>query len=160
MPIFASLVCGFVFGWGLTISGMIQPAKVLGFLDVFGISSGTWDPSLAVVMAAGLAVSGLGYALAQRRPPLLTRESELVEKKNIDRPLISGAILFGIGWGLVGLCPGPAIANLATMSGVVIVFVVAMAVGMLIYDLWQSRSTALAANGLDRGQAQVPSVDG
>ncbi len=76
MAIFASLVCGFVFGWGLTISGMIQPAKVLGFLDVFGISSGTWDPSLAVVMAAGLAVSGIGYALAQRRPPLLARESE------------------------------------------------------------------------------------
>ncbi len=160
MPILASLLCGFVFGWGLTISGMTQPAKVLGFLDVFGIPGGTWDPSLAVVMATGLAVSGIGYALAKRRPPLLTRESELLEKKNIDRPLISGAILFGIGWGLVGLCPGPAIANLATVSESVIVFVVAMAVGMLIYDLWQSRSTVLAANGLDRGQAQAPTADG
>ncbi len=160
MPIVASLLCGFVFGWGLTISGMIQPTKVLGFLDVLGIPSGAWDPSLAVVMAAGLAVSGIGYALAKQRPPLLARDSELVEKKDIDRPLISGAILFGIGWGLVGLCPGPAIANLATLSGSVIVFVVAMAVGMLIYDLWQSRSATLAANGLGRGQAQTPSADG
>jgi uncharacterized protein len=160
MPILASLVCGFVFGWGLTISGMIQPAKVLGFLDVFGIPGGTWDPSLAVVMAAGLAVSGIGYALAKRRPPLFADKSLWPTKQDIDRPLISGALLFGIGWGLVGLCPGPAIANLATLSGPVIVFVVAMAVGMLIYDLWQSRGSALAEHGLTPGAAPAQSADG
>jgi uncharacterized protein len=160
MPILASLVCGFVFGWGLTISGMIQPAKVLGFLDVFGIPSGTWDPSLAVVMAAGLAVSGIGYALAQRRPPLLADKSLWPTKRDIDRPLIAGAILFGIGWGLVGLCPGPAIANLATLSGSVIVFVAAMAVGMLAHDLWQSRSTALTEHGLTQGTGPAQSADG
>ncbi len=160
MPILASLVCGFVFGWGLTISGMIQPAKVLGFLDVFGIPSGTWDPSLAVVMAAGLAVSGVGYALAQRRPPLFADKSLWPTKRDIDRPLISGAILFGIGWGLVGLCPGPAIANLATLSGSVIVFVAAMAVGMVAHDFWQSRGTALAEHGLTQAAAPAQSADG
>jgi len=75
MRIFASLLCGFVFGCGLTVSGMIQPAKVLGFLDVFGIRSGDWDPSLAVVMAAGLAVASIGYALVRRRSPLFEKES-------------------------------------------------------------------------------------
>ncbi len=160
MPILASLVCGFVFGWGLTISGMIQPAKVLGFLDIFGIPSGAWDPSLAVVMAAGLAVTGIGYVLAQRRPPLFAKQSLWPTRKDIDRPLISGALLFGIGWGLVGLCPGPAIANLATLSDSVIVFVIAMAIGMLAYDLWQTRSAALAEHGLAGGAARVTSADG
>ncbi len=75
MPIFASFVCGLVFGCGLTVSGMIQPAKVLGFLDVFGIPSGSWDPSLAVVMAAGLTVASIGYALVRRRPPLFEKKS-------------------------------------------------------------------------------------
>jgi uncharacterized membrane protein YedE/YeeE len=160
MPILASLVCGYIFGWGLTISGMIQPAKVLGFLDVLGIRGGAWDPSLAVVMAAGLAVAGIGYALARRRPPLFAKESLWPTNRKIDRPLIAGALLFGIGWGLVGLCPGPAIANLATLSGPVIVFGVAMAIGMLAHDLWQSRSNALAVHGLERGAAHAPSADG
>jgi uncharacterized membrane protein YedE/YeeE len=115
MPVLASLICGFVFGWGLTISGMIQPTKVLAFLDVFGISSGAWDPSLAVVMAAGLTVAGIGYKLARRRPPLFEKESLWPAKKEIDRSLLSGAVLFGVGWGLVGLCPGPAVTNLATL---------------------------------------------
>jgi uncharacterized membrane protein YedE/YeeE len=160
MPILASLVCGYVFGWGLTISGMIQPAKVLGFLDVFGIPSGTWDPSLAVVMAAGLVVAGIGYALARRQPPLFAAKSLWPTRQDIDRPLIAGAALFGIGWGLVGLCPGPAIANLATLSGRVIIFVIAMAFGMLVREMWQSRSAALAEHGLAGGMAQAPSADG
>ena len=136
MPIFASLVCGFMFGCGLTISGMIQPAKVLGFLDVFGIPSGAWDPSLAVVMAAGLMVASIGYALVRRRPPLFAKESLWPTKTEIDQPLLFGALLFGVGWGLVGLCPGPAVANLATLSLPVTIFVIAMALGMLAYDLW------------------------
>jgi uncharacterized membrane protein YedE/YeeE len=140
VPSLASLVCGFVFGCGLIVSGMIQPAKVLGFLDFFGIRSGTWDPSLAVVMAAALAVAGLGYALLGTRPPLFERQSLWPTKKDIDRPLLSGALLFGIGWGLVGLCPGPAIVDLSTLSLPVILFVIAMATGMVAHDLWPERA--------------------
>jgi uncharacterized membrane protein YedE/YeeE len=146
MPVLASLVCGYIFGMGLLISGMIKPTKVLGFLDFLGIPSGTWDPSLAVVMAAGLAVTGVGYAMARRRPPLFAKESLWPTNKDIDRPLIAGALLFGIGWGLVGLCPGPAIANLATASPAVIIFVIAMAIGMAAHGLWQSRVAAAARN--------------
>jgi uncharacterized membrane protein YedE/YeeE len=144
MPALATLICGFMFGWGLTISGMIQPAKVLAFLDVFGIANGTWDPSLAVVMAAGLAIAGIGYALGRRRPPLFEKESVWPTKKDIDSPLLWGAALFGVAWGLVGLCPGPAVANLATLSLPVIVFVIAMTVGMLAYDLLSGRAAAPA----------------
>jgi uncharacterized protein len=140
VPVLASLICGFVFGCGLTISGMIQPTKVLGFLDFFGIPSGAWDPSLAVVMAAGLAVASIGYALLRTRPPLFEKESLWPTRKDIDRPLLSGALLFGLGWGLVGLCPGPAVADLSTLSLPVIVFVIAMATGMLAYDHWPARA--------------------
>jgi len=148
VPILASLVCGFVFGCGLVVSGMIQPTKVLGFLDFFGIPSGTWDPSLAVVMAAALAVAGLGYALLGTRPPLLERQSLWPTKKDIDRSLLSGALLFGLGWGLIGLCPGPAIVNLSTLSLPVIIFVIAMAIGMVAHDLWLARAAAAAPKAL------------
>jgi uncharacterized protein len=139
MPALASLICGFIFGAGLVISHMVQTTKVLGFLDVFGIPSGTWDPSLIVVMAAGLVVTGIGFALIRPRTPIFAAKSLWPAATDIDRPLITGAALFGIGWGLVGLCPGPAIADLATLSPGVIVFVIAMAVGMAAHDLWQSR---------------------
>ncbi len=138
MLLIASLACGFVFGWGLLISGMANPEKVLGFLDIFG----AWDPSLAVVMAAALAVSSAGYLLAARRPPLLAPQSGWASKRAIDGPLIVGSALFGVRWGLVGLCPGPAIENLATLSPRVIVFVVAMAGGMALHDAWQRRQLA------------------
>ena len=141
MRALASLVCGFIFGWGLFISGMIQPAKVLGFLDIFAAPAGNWDPSLLVVMAAALAVSGTGYAWLRPRTPLLDSELRWPTRTAIDRPLIAGSILFGIGWGLVGLCPGPAIENLATLSSPVIVFVAAMAVGMAAQNYWQTRGT-------------------
>lgn len=139
MPALASLVCGFIFGLGLVISGMVSPTKVLGFLDMFAIPSGNWDPSLAVVMAAGLAVTSIGYALIQRRAPLFDTQNRWPISTPIDRTLLTGAALFGIGWGLVGLCPGPAIVDLATLSQSVSAFVVAMAIGMLAHDLWQSR---------------------
>jgi len=141
MPLLlASFVCGLVFGFGLLISGMMSPTKVLGFLDIFGIGNGTWDPTLAVVMAAALAVAGVGFAVIRpRAAPLFAEKSLWPTKTDIDRPLIVGAVLFGVGWGLVGLCPGPALENLATLSPQVIVFVIAMAAGMVGHDLWQKR---------------------
>ena len=134
MLIIAAFFCGLIFGWGLLISGMMQPAKVLAFLDIFG----TWDPSLAVVMIAALVISVPGFWLAKRRErPVLATRSVWPAKMRIDRSLVIGSALFGIGWGIVGLCPGPALANLATLSPRVVVFVVAMGAGMALRDLWQ-----------------------
>jgi uncharacterized membrane protein YedE/YeeE len=134
MPALAALICGFVFGWGLLISGMMQPAKVLAFLDILG----NWDPSLAVVMAAALAVSSAGFVLARRHGrPLFAAQSLWPTRADIDRPLVIGAVLFGVGWGLSGLCPGPALENLATFSPRLIVFVAAMAAGMMLHDALQ-----------------------
>jgi uncharacterized membrane protein YedE/YeeE len=152
MPIIAALMCGLVFGWGLLISGMMQPAKVLAFLDIFG----AWDPSLAIVMMAALAVAAPGFVLARRRGrPLLSAQSFWPTRMDIDRALVMGSALFGAGWGLVGLCPGPALENLATLSPRVIAFVVAMAAGMALRDVWQKRwrpirderTLAVAADG-------------
>jgi uncharacterized membrane protein YedE/YeeE len=156
MPIITSLLCGFVFGCGLTVSGMIQPAKVLGFLDFFGIPSGAWDPSLAVVMATALSVASIGYALLGPRTPLFEKENLWPTKTGIDRPPLSGALLFGLGWGLVGLCPGPAIVDLSTLSLPVIVFVTAMAIGMLAHDLWSLH----AAASIRRGVLGTSAADG
>ena len=139
MPtILAALACGLVFGFGLAISGMTQPAKVLGFLDVLGLASGRWDPTLAFVMIGALAVAAPGFLLARRRArPLFAPAAAWPSQRDIDRPLLAGAVLFGVGWGLVGLCPGPAIANLATLSSRVVAFVIAMAAGMLALDFWR-----------------------
>jgi uncharacterized membrane protein YedE/YeeE len=151
MAMIASLVCGLIFGAGLLISGMVQPTKVLGFLDIFGI----WDPSLAVVMVAALAVAIPGFMLVNGRSrPLLAARSLWPTKRDIDLPLIVGAALFGIGWGLVGLCPGPALESLATLSLPVIVFVIAMAGGMALHDFWQKPQLKI------RNQAAVANADG
>jgi uncharacterized membrane protein YedE/YeeE len=130
----ASFACGLIFGFGLLISGMTQPTIVLGFLDVLG----RWDPTLAFVMIGALAISAAGYALARRRHrPLLEARFQWPTRTDIDRPLVVGSVLFGIGWGLVGLCPGPALENLASLSPGVIVFVLAMIAGMVAKDLWE-----------------------
>jgi uncharacterized protein len=140
---FVGLLCGLIFGFGLLISSVMQPVKVLGFLDLFG---GAWDPSLAVVMAAALIVAASGYALARRRGrPLFAAKSNWPTTSHIDRRLIVGATLFGVGWGLVGLCPGPAIENLATGSLRVLAFVAAMVAGMLLQRTWQERNRAPAS---------------
>ena len=152
MWILAPLVCGLIFGAGLLISGMVQPSKVLGFLDIFG----AWDPSLAVAMAAALAVAAPGFMLARNRPrPVLSGQYFWPGKSQIDAPLVLGAGLFGIGWGLVGLCPGPALESLATLSPGVIVFVAAMAVGMVIHDVWQASRPAIPHEG-----QLAPATDG
>jgi uncharacterized membrane protein YedE/YeeE len=140
LPI-ATFICGFVFGWGLLISGMMQPTKVLAFLDILG----DWDPSLMVVMVTALAVSSGGFAYAKRRGrPLMAEQCLWPDKTTIDAPLLAGAAVFGLGWGLAGLCPGPALENLATLSPRVVVFVAAMGLGMVLHDLWQKRRTTAA----------------
>ena len=141
MQMLAALVCGLIFGWGLLISGMVEPTKVIGFLDVFG----AWDPSLAVVMAAALGVSGVGFRLVAARPrPVFAAQSSWPTRTDVDAPLVIGAVLFGVGWGLVGLCPGPALENLATLAPRVIAFVVAMACGMGLHRLWQGLRSEVA----------------
>jgi uncharacterized membrane protein YedE/YeeE len=127
MAALASFVCGLIFGLGLVISGMTQPQKVLGFLDIFG----RWDPTLVFVMVAAFAVSGIGFALArQQGRPLLTSQHLWPTRNDIDQSLVIGSVLFGFGWGLVGLCPGPALVNLAGLWPSVIVFGLAMSAGM------------------------------
>jgi uncharacterized membrane protein YedE/YeeE len=149
MLIVASLVCGFIFGLGLLISGMTNPSKVLGFLDILGIRTGAWDPSLVVVMIAALAVSGLGYLIVQRQAqPVLAPKFDVSTKTGIDTPLVAGSALFGIGWGLVGLCPGPALENLATLSPQVIVFCLAMGVGIVAHDAWYAKRPAVKPDAL------------
>lgn len=138
----ASFLCGLLFGTGLMISGMTQPAKVLGFLDIFG----RWDPTLAFVMAGALAISSVGYAWARRQGrPVFAAQHLWPNRTDIDRPLVVGSVLFGIGWGLAGLCPGPALENLASLSPRVIVFVIAMIAGMSAQDVWQRRAPSAIA---------------
>lgn len=129
-----ALLSGLIFGFGLVISGMTQPAKVLGFLDIFG----TWDPTLAFVMGSALLVSLPGFYFARgRERPLLAAQFRWPARNEIDARLVGGAALFGLGWGLVGLCPGPAIVNLATFLPQVFLFVVAMAIGIVGLDWLQ-----------------------
>jgi uncharacterized protein len=150
MPILAALVCGFIFGTGLVVSGMTDTAKVLGFLDLLAMRHGGWDPTLLIVMASALIVSIPGFWLARRRGrPVLTATMAWPSRSDIDGRLIAGAVLFGAGWGLVGLCPGPAIANLATLSAPVLLFVAAMLAGMVAHDAWHRRQapTGLVTDG-------------
>ena len=130
--ILSALVIGLLFGAGLTISQMINPAKVLNFLDV----SGAWDPSLALVMASALIVTAVGFRIVLAGPrPALADRFHLPTKSDLDLPLVGGAALFGIGWGMAGLCPGPAIAAVGLGERDIVLFVIAMAVGMGIHHL-------------------------
>src|SRR5579862_4133010 len=128
--IVAAFGCGLIFGLGLIIGQMSNPAKVLNFLDF----AGTWDPSLAFVMAGAVAVAAVGFALARRRTkPLLRATFDRPSKTQIDLPLISGSALFGIGWGLVGFCPGPALTALGFARPEAFIFVAAMIAGMALF---------------------------
>jgi len=123
----SALFAGFIFGIGLVISGMVNPAKVIGFLDI----TGQWDASLAFVMGGAVLVTAIGYRVIFKRPtPSAGGLFHLPQTSTIDARLLVGATVFGIGWGLVGLCPGPAIATISIQPGSGLLFVAAMLIGM------------------------------
>jgi uncharacterized membrane protein YedE/YeeE len=132
-----ALLAGTIFGFGLSLSGMTDPQKVIGFLDL----SGRWQPTLGFVMGGALLITFPAFALIRRRrAPVLDAKFYLPTQKHIDRRLLIGAALFGIGWGVAGFCPGPAIASLASGSPIVIAFVAAMIGGMLLANLFQKKA--------------------
>jgi uncharacterized membrane protein YedE/YeeE len=139
VQVLAALLSGLVFGLGLIVSGMADPAKVLGFLDL----AGRWDPSLALVMAGAIAVGLVGFSVARGRTvSLLGLDMKLPTSRQIDRRLVGGSVLFGIGWGMAGFCPGPALVSLGMGEWKAVAFVVAMLVGMGLFDLLEQRKAA------------------
>ena len=142
MLVLASLLAGLVFGLGLIVSGMADPAKVLGFLDL----AGRWDPSLAFVMAGAIAVGMVAFAVARRRAAsLLGAPMRLPSARRIDRRLLAGSLLFGAGWGIAGFCPGPALVSLGMGEFKALVFVTAMLAGMAVFELLERRQRAPAS---------------
>lgn len=129
MRILIAALIGLIFGAGITIGGMINPAKVLNFFDV----AGTWDPSLALVMGSALIVTAIGYRLAwKRQTPVFGAKFQVPTRKDIDLPLIGGAALFGVGWGIAGFCPGGAIPALGLFEPQAFVFVGSMLAGLFL----------------------------
>lgn len=136
--LFVALVCGLLFGAGMVVSDMINPARVLAFLDV----AGGWDPSLAFVMGGALIPSSVAYLIRRRlNAPIAADAFHVPENRTIDLPLVGGAALFGLGWGLVGLCPGPALAALITGVWQAFVFVAALVAGMALFRLTLGRTS-------------------
>lgn len=132
MTTFTALLSGLVFGIGLIVSGMANPAKVLGFLDVFG----KWDPSLAFVMAGAIAVGVVAFAVARRRATsFLGEDMKLPANRRLDVRLVGGSLLFGLGWGVAGFCPGPGLVALGMGEAKAVLFVSAMLAGMGIFEL-------------------------
>ena len=131
----SEFIVGLLFGWGLLISGMTDPGKVIGFLDLTGL----WDPSLALVMGGAIAVGFFAFGAAKKRTRnFLGGALHLPTSSDIDKRLILGALLFGAGWGLAGFCPGPGIVSMAAGQPKAAVFVVAMLAGMLVFE-WTDR---------------------
>lgn len=129
LRVVSAAAIGLVFGLGIVISGMANPAKVLNFFDVFG----TWDPSLLLVMGSALVVTFIGYRFVLRRPtPVFDRKFHLPAKRDLDVPLIAGSALFGIGWGIAGFCPGGAIPALGSGEPSPLIFVAAMIGGIFL----------------------------
>ncbi len=140
----AIFLAGLVFGAGVTLSGMINPVKVLNFMDI----AGTWDPTLIFVMGAALAVTFAGYRLVlARKQPLFAPNFTLPKAASIDGRLVAGAALFGLGWGLTGFCPGPAVASLIFGRAESFVFVIAMAAGMIGAKTFMPRPLPKVAHG-------------
>ncbi len=136
MAILASLFAGLLFGFGLILSGMADPSKVLGFLDL----AGAWDPSLALVMAGAIGVGLVAFQIAGRsRLSWLGLGITLPAARHIDRRLVGGSLLFGMGWGLAGFCPGPALVGLGMGEVKAVVFVLAMLAGMALFELLERR---------------------
>jgi uncharacterized membrane protein YedE/YeeE len=136
MSMLISFVTGLVFGLGLILAGMANPAKVLGFLDL----AGRWDPSLALVMGGAIAVGAPAFAWARRRrASLLALPLQIPTSRVIDRRLVGGSLLFGIGWGLAGICPGPAVVLLGTGAWQAAIFVIAMLAGMAGFEWLEQR---------------------
>lgn len=133
MAVVLQFAIGLVFGVGLVISGMSDPAKVLNFLDLAAIGSRSWDPSLAFVMAGAVAVTFIGFAVVLKRPrPLFAETFHLPARRELDFRIVSGPVIFGVGWGLAGFCPGPAFTALGFGSRAAVLFVAAMLAGMLL----------------------------
>ena len=152
-----AICSGLLFALGLVLSGMTQSAKVLGFLNLSGLARGVswaaqpgfWDPSLALVMGGALCVSGLAFAHTARAmgkgaKPWAALQFDLPTRRDIDAPLLVGAAMFGVGWGLAGYCPGPAFASLLTGGADVLWFTAACVVGMALAKLWMRRCTQVA----------------
>jgi len=130
--VISTFIAGLLFGAGLTISQMVNPDKVVSFLDV----AGNWDPSLAIVMASAFITTFIGYRFVLKRPaPFFEGKFKLPTREDIDMPLIGGAALFGIGWGLVGLCPGPALSSLSFAGLNSIIFLAAMLVAIISFRI-------------------------
>ena len=126
-----ALLSGLVFGLGLILSGMTEPLKVKGFLDL----AGAWDPSLALVMSGAIAVAAVAFARARRRERSWTgAPMEIPTNRTVDARLVAGGVLFGVGWGIAGFCPGPALVALGSGVGAAGIFVAAMLAGMLVHD--------------------------
>ncbi|WP_424929944.1 DUF6691 family protein [Amaricoccus tamworthensis] len=137
MRLIASYVIGLIFGVGIAVSGMINPAKVLNFFDV----AGSWDPSLAFVMGGALVVTWAGYRFVLKRPaPLLGTSFSLPTRRDIDLPLVGGSALFGIGWGIAGFCPGAALPALGTGHPGVWIFMVSLVAGILVARAIRART--------------------
>ncbi|MCF7701980.1 DUF6691 family protein [Loktanella sp. M215] len=129
MRTFTGLIAGLIFGLGLIISGMADPAKVFNFLDILG----PWDPSLAFVMGGASLTAFIGYRLIwSRDEPVMNNEFDLPGSQQIDAPLLIGSAVFGIGWGIGGFCPGPAWTALSTMTGSILLFLPAMVLGIIV----------------------------
>ncbi len=135
--IIVGLVSGVIFSFGLVYSGMTNPAKVIGFLDIFG----AWDPSLAFVMGGAVCFNLISFHfIFKRKDPVLEESFDLPAKKDVDKKLLIGATVFGVGWGLIGICPGPSIVNLVTLHLNSFLFVGSMIVGMLVFKFFNSSS--------------------
>ncbi|MFN3768537.1 MAG: DUF6691 family protein [Ectopseudomonas guguanensis] len=136
MPRLSAFIAGLLFGLGLLLAGMADPAKVLAFLDL----AGDWDPSLALVMVGAIGVAALPLNLAQRRTKaLLGGAMQLPNRRDLDARLVGGSLLFGVGWGIAGICPGPALAIVLTGHWQAALFVAAMLAGMLIFTVLEGR---------------------